>query len=73
MGVSAQDDRAAAAAVAAVGAALGDEFLSAKPDNPVPALAPNHTDLRFVYEHNPSKEKPAEAGSRRRVRESETL
>ena len=43
--------RAAVAAVAAVGAALGDVLLAPERDAPVPAVAGFDVDVGFVDEH----------------------
>ena len=46
-----EDDAAAVAAVAAVGAALGDVFLAAEGDASVPAVAGFHLNDGFIDEH----------------------
>ena len=50
-GVGDEDDGAAVATVAAVGAALGDVLLAAERDAPVPAVAGFDVDVGFVDEH----------------------
>ena len=51
-----EDDDAAVAAVAAVGAALGDVLLAPERDAPVAAVAGFHVDVGFVDEHGSATE-----------------
>ena len=51
--VAQEHDVAALAAIAAIGATLGDELLATEADAPVPAVAGLEDDLGFVDEHGP--------------------
>ncbi len=59
IGIGEENDAAAIASVAAVGAALGDVFLAAEGDAPVAAVAGFHLNDGFVDEHG-RNQKPTE-------------